>query len=260
MDQPGTGSGIIGHEIEIIAVRACGFRLLLRVEAFRKPPATFRLLRLDFHRPAESCLRFATFSVAKCSPAQVIDRRDVVGIEMEQSFEGFGSAGAVTRTVQRDGQEISGMALRRKQLHGLPKRRYRGGRPWSCFRRRAIPDISWPSRWTVRVTAPALPNPSKLCSISIPTTSRRSITWAGLLFATENPAKRKQDSGGLWKSSRRSLAAAGGLRKASTRRKSPKPLARTAIISNSCPMILRLALGSSIFSSNRKKTMPPSLN
>src|SRR6266403_5907596 len=127
MDQPGTGSGIIGHEIEIIAVRACGFRLLLRVEAFRKPPATFRLLRLDFHRPAESCLRFATFSVAKCSPAQVIDRRDVVGIEMEQSFEGFGSAGAVTRTVQRDGQEISGMALRRKQLHGLPKRRYRGG-------------------------------------------------------------------------------------------------------------------------------------
>src|SRR6266403_1041053 len=237
MDEPSASRGIIGHEFEIIAVRASGFGFFLRVEAFRKPPAAARLLRLDFHSPPESCFRFAGFSVAKSSPAQVIDRRDVVGIEMEQSFEGFGSAGAVTRTVQRDGQEISGMALRRKQLHGLPKRRYRGGRPWSCFRRRAIPDISWPSRWTVWVTAPALPNPSKLCSISIPTTSRRSITWAGLHFATENVAKRRQDSAGRWKSSRRSLKVAGGLRKASTRRRSLKPQARTAIISISCPMI-----------------------
>src|SRR5258706_1440743 len=155
MDEPSASRGIIGHEFEIIAVRASGFGLFLRVEAFRKPPAAARLLRLDFHSPPESCFRFAGFSVAKSSPAQVIDRRDVVGIEMEQSFEGFGSAGAVTRTVQRDGQEISGMALRRKQLHGLPKRRYRGGVLLLVEKKRAEIEIRQNVRGVSQSRSPA---------------------------------------------------------------------------------------------------------
>src|SRR5260370_4379066 len=56
MDESRAGFGIIGHEIEIIAVSASGFGFFLRVEALRQSSVRFRLLRLNFQRAPESYL------------------------------------------------------------------------------------------------------------------------------------------------------------------------------------------------------------
>ena len=114
-------------------------------------------------------------------------------------------------------------------------------------------------RWRQAIM-PVLRKPSKPSSIWILTTLRPSITWAGWPFVTESPPKQKQDSGAQWRFSQRSLRGARGWQKASTPKRSPKPLPPTANISNSCPMILKHAQGSSIFSSNKTRVTRPLRN
>src|SRR5260370_4808448 len=102
MDKPSARLGIIGLKFQIISVRASGFGLFLSVEALRQSSARFRLLRLNFQRAPKSCFRFVRLALAEHRPSQVINRRDVVGIKMKQGLEGFGSAGPVARSIQRN--------------------------------------------------------------------------------------------------------------------------------------------------------------
>src|SRR5229473_4072704 len=115
MDESSAGLGIIGHEFEIIPVGASGFGFFLSVEALRQSSPRFHLLRLNFQRTPESFLSFIGLTLTKRRPAQIIDGRDVIGIQMEQRFEGFRSPGPIPRTVQRNCQKISWPALCRKR-------------------------------------------------------------------------------------------------------------------------------------------------
>src|SRR5712664_2705675 len=127
MDESRAGFGIIGHEIEIIAVSASGFGFFLGVEALRQSSVRFRLLRLNLQRAPESSLGFVRLALMKGHPTQVIDRREIVGIQMEQGLEGLRGTGPITRAVLRDGQEISGPALCRKQFNRIAERYYGSG-------------------------------------------------------------------------------------------------------------------------------------
>src|SRR5229473_987159 len=127
MDESSAGLGIIGHEIEIIPVGASGFGFLLSVEALRQSSPCFRLFWLNFQRAPESFLSFIGPALTKGRPAQVLDGRDVIGIQMEQRFEGFRSPDPIPRTLQRNCQKISWPALCRKQFHHFAKRGYSGG-------------------------------------------------------------------------------------------------------------------------------------
>src|SRR6267143_3981286 len=99
MDEPSARSGIIGLKLEIIPVGSCGFGFFLSVEALRQASARFRLLRLDFQRLPEATFGFFSLALLKGRPPQVIDGRDVVGIQTQQGLEGFGSTGPSTRPV-----------------------------------------------------------------------------------------------------------------------------------------------------------------
>jgi len=126
-DQAGAGLGIVGHEIEIIAVRACRFGVFLSVQALCQSSARFRPIRLNFQSTPEFCFCFFRFALSKCAPPQVIDGRNVVGIQMQQRLERFRCASSITRAVLRHCQQISGPALCRKQFDRFAERRYRGG-------------------------------------------------------------------------------------------------------------------------------------
>ena len=82
MDQSSPGFGIIGPEFEIIMINAGGFRFFLGIKAVRQPFVRFRPIRQNLQRVPESCFGFVSLSVTKCHPAQVIDGRDVVGIQV----------------------------------------------------------------------------------------------------------------------------------------------------------------------------------
>src|ERR1700674_405583 len=101
MDKPSARLGIFGLKFEIISVRASGFGLFLSVEALRQSSERFRLLRLNFQRASESCFSFVRLALAKHRPTQVINRRDVVGIQMEQGLERFRSSRLISGSVKR---------------------------------------------------------------------------------------------------------------------------------------------------------------
>src|SRR5712664_707070 len=127
MDESCPGFGIVGLEFEIIAVRAGSFGLFLSVQALRQSSARFKPIRPNFQRAPESCFGFVRLALTKGRPTQVIDGREIVGIQMEQSLEGFRGTRAITRAVLRDCQEIPGTALCRKQLNRFAKRRHSAG-------------------------------------------------------------------------------------------------------------------------------------
>ena len=84
-------------------------------------------LGLNFHGAAESDFRFRRPAGTQVHPAQVLKRIDVVSIEMQERLERLGGAGAITRAIQRDREQIAGAAFCGKQLDGLAQRRNRSG-------------------------------------------------------------------------------------------------------------------------------------
>ena len=75
-------SGIIGFELEILAISRDRFGLFLCFEAFCQATTPVDSIRLNFDSAAESRFGFRRLAGAESHPAQIPERGEVLGVEM----------------------------------------------------------------------------------------------------------------------------------------------------------------------------------
>src|SRR5215469_5976267 len=98
---------VIRLDLQILAIRGDRFRLLLRFETLGKATKPVGSLGLNFHGAAEADFRLGRPAGAEVHPAQVLERTDVVGIEMQESLERLTGASAITRAIKRDREQVA---------------------------------------------------------------------------------------------------------------------------------------------------------